>query len=587
MKDIPSEQRRRLLLAAGALAAGACIPPGVAHAVSLSLPLVNLLKRYQASIVPNPLNPYFLPQGGPVTGTGLAPALAARARPLGAAAPAAASSGGPGLVAGTQVSTLVLYDTTGPWGWLGEVYATMAGNLASHFGAWTAMPVVSYTAGTLQQYSACIYVGSTYDEPLPTAFLTDVYAGTTNVIWIYDNIWQLTATQPQFAVKYGFMPATFDYSQVAAVTYKSQSLKRYGANPDGIMGYSGVAAPATVLATCVRADGTTFPWAVRAGNLTYIGEIPFAYMSEGDRYLIFCDLLFDALAPTTATRHRALVRLEDLHPMSDPTAALQAAEWLSTNGIPFGFQITARYLDPNGYYTGGVPQDVPLHTQPLMVAAIRTMQLLGGVMFHHGYTHQYSNTPNPYTAVTGDDCEFYRITSDPSNGALTYVGPLPGDTDSSWAQGRFNSYAAEMTASGLTMPQISTFPDYAASVPDYQAEARTFAVRAERSLYFPGVLTNQTIDYTRPAGQYVPYSVADVYGSKVLPDTLGGIDPSVYNNIPPRLPADIIADGQRTLVVRDGVASFFYNSEDPISYLQQTVQGLQGLGYQFVSPLDV
>jgi len=60
----------------------------------------------------------------------------------------------------------------------------------------------------------------------------------------------------------------------------------------------------------------------------------------------------------------------------------------------------------------------------------------------------------------------------------------------------------------------------------------------------------------------------------VLPDTLGGIDPSVYNNIPPRLPADIIADAQRTLVVRDGVASFFYNPEDPLSYLQQTVQGL-------------
>jgi len=35
------------------------------------------------------------------------------------------------------------------------------------------------------------------------------------------------------------------------------------------------------------------------------------------------------------------------------------------------------------------------------------------------------------------------------------------------------------------------------------------------------------------------------------------------------------------------VASFFYNPEDPLSYLQQTVQGLLALGYQFVSPLDV
>jgi uncharacterized protein YdaL len=569
MKDIKSKLRRKLLLLGGALAAQACLPMRAARAITLP-PLLDLLKRYMASIIPVPNNPYFVPQGG------------ALAVPRPAGAPFS-GSGLPGSA--TQASTLVLYDTTGPWGWLGEIYATMAGNLASHFGTWVAMPVVSYAAGTLQQYSACIYIGSTYGEPLPAAFLTDVYAGTTNVIWIYDNIWQLTASQPQFAVRYGFMPSVFDSSPVATVTYNSQSLKRYSANAAGIMSYSTIGAPATVLANCVRANNTTFPWAVRSGNLTYIGEIPFAYMTEGDRYLILCDLLFDALAPMTATQHRALVRFEDLHPLSDPTAVLQAAEWLFSNGIPFGFHITARYLDPNGYNTGGVPLDVALHTQPLMIAAIRTMQLLGGVMMHHGYTHQYSNIANPYTAVTGDDCEFYRITA--SNGVLTYVGPLPEDTDSSWAQGRFDSYAAELTASGFTMPGISTFPAYSASVPDYQAAARTFAARAERTLYFPGVLTNQTIDYTRPAGQYVPYSVQDVYGSKVLPDTLGGIDPTVYNNIPPRLPADIIADAQRTLAIRDGVASFFYNPEDPLSYLQQTVQGLRDLGYQFVSPLDV
>src|SRR2546430_5565482 len=113
-----------------------------------------------------------------------------------------------------------------------------------------------------------------------------------------------------------------------------------------------------------------------------------------------------------------------------------------------------------------------------MIAAIRTMQLLGGVMMHHGYTHQYSNIANPYTAVTGDDCEFYRITA--SNGVLTYVGPLPEDTDSSWAQGRFDSYAAELAASTFTMPGLSTFPAYSASVPGYQAEAQTLDRKSTR-----------------------------------------------------------------------------------------------------------
>ena len=64
----------------------------------------------------------------------------------------------------------------------------------------------------------------------------------------------------------------------------------------------------------VRSDGSTFPWALRSQNLTYVGELPFVYTSETDRYLVFADLLFDALAPRTPERHRALLRLEDINP---------------------------------------------------------------------------------------------------------------------------------------------------------------------------------------------------------------------------------------------------------------------------------
>ena len=32
------------------------------------------------------------------------------------------------------MTALVLYDTTGQWGWLGEIYGIMTANLVSHFG---------------------------------------------------------------------------------------------------------------------------------------------------------------------------------------------------------------------------------------------------------------------------------------------------------------------------------------------------------------------------------------------------------------------------------------------------------------------
>jgi hypothetical protein len=161
---------------------------------------------------------------------------------------------------------------------------------------------------------------------------------------MYDNIWQLTAAFPSFPTVYGWNWSGFDYSMLAEVDYKSQKLKRYAAKGSGIMNYASVNSNVTVLATCVRSDGTTFPWALHSGNLTYIGENPLVYISEGDRYLAFCDFLFDALAPTTPTQHRALVRLEDIDPTFDPQNLRTIANWLSSNACHSGFKLRLSIL---------------------------------------------------------------------------------------------------------------------------------------------------------------------------------------------------------------------------------------------------
>ena len=138
---------------------------------------------------------------------------------------------------------------------MSPVRVTMSANLASHFGSWTAMPVASYQTGQLKQYSAAIYVGSTYGEPLPTAFLDDVYATTTPVIWAYDNIWQLTARYPNFSSVFGWNWSGFDFSSVAEVDYPllpsaraTQKLSRYSANGGGIMNFSSTTVTASTIA---------------------------------------------------------------------------------------------------------------------------------------------------------------------------------------------------------------------------------------------------------------------------------------------------------------------------------------------------
>jgi uncharacterized protein YdaL len=534
-----------------------------------------------------------------------------------AAAPAQAKTWG----AGGSATTLVLYDSTNTWGWLGELYAIGAGNLATHFGTVTAEPVVDYVSGQVNSYTAMIYIGSTYNEPIPQTFLNDALSTTKPVIWIGDNIWQLTgisgsAADQAFMAAYGWDPSTsyFDTADtIPSVTYKSHNFTRSTANAGGVLAphittaslvkalatanctTSGGAA--TNCNTIAQTTGTSFPWAIQSGNLTYVGEVPFSYMTLTDRYVAFADLLFTDLAPTATPSHEALVRLEDVSPNSNPTALRQYASYLKSQNVPFSITVIPDYLDPNGFYNSGVPVSQTLAQSPTMVSALKTAVTDGATLVQHGYTHQYSNVPNPISGVSGDDFEFYRAqcstTSSPpynfefpcqNTDTVVEEGPLPGDSQS-WAAGRVQSGRSLITAAGLAAPTIWTTPHYAASAPDYAGIKQTYSVKYEEELFFGGELSGQPIDYTHVFGQFFPYEVHDVYGDTVVPENLGDYEPVTLFGNPARSAQDILNEAQLNLAVTQGVASFFIHpDDDPLSVLQQVVTGLKSQGYAFVSP---
>jgi uncharacterized protein YdaL len=496
-------------------------------------------------------------------------------------APVKAGKAAPG---GGTAKTLVLYDTTGAYAWLGEIYATEAANLSSHFGSWAAQPVASYKAGDMAAYTAVVYVGSTYDEPLPVSFLDDVTAATKPVTWIYDNIWQLTARDPNFVANHGFTYKQFDLSAVSRVNYKGKALTRDTINQSGIMDLA-VSDPSksTVLAEAVRPDGSTFPWAVKSGNLTYIGEIPFAYVTHDDRYLAFADLLFDSLGSTGVSKdqHRALARIEDVGPDADPAELRALADYLSSEKVPFTVAVYPRYRDPKGALNGGKAEDYTLLNKPQVVNALKYMQNKGGTLLMHGYTHQFGNVANPYDGVSANDFEFYLAHID-ANNSVIYDGPVPGDS-ASFVTNRVMSAKLIFALAGLQQPSIFEFPHYAASAVDYQTINTMFGKRYDRELFFPGALTGAKPDYTRPVGQFFPYTVRDVYGSVIVPENIGNVEPEPFNNHPARLPSDLVASADRNLVIRDGVASFFYHPYLGTNYLKDVVAGVKGKGYTFVT----
>jgi uncharacterized protein YdaL len=475
--------------------------------------------------------------------------------------------GGPG-----SATTLVLYDTTDTYGWLGELYGMAAG------------------------------------KP---------------VLWAGDNIWQLSGVpgspaDSQFTAAYGWDPSSswFDTADAfSQVEYKGQVLTRDSADQGGILAPH-VTDPSKVSvlagADCADASGnstacasiaqtptgaTSVPWAIRSGNLTYVGEIPFAYMTESDRYLAYADLLFNADAPNAPAKHQALVRLEDVDPTSDPAQIRAAADLLSSQNVPFSVGVIPTYTDPNGTYDNGTPQTVTLSQAPAVVAALQYAQSKGGTIIEHGYTHQYSNIDNPYDGATGDDFEFYRSQCSTTNAApylfdapcqntdwVILEGPVPGDS-SSWAANRALLGRTQMNLAGF-FPSIWETPHYAASAADYAGIGTLYNTRYERELFFGGQLSGSP-SAKHVFGQFFPYVVHDVYGSTVLPEDLGNYEPVAANNRPPRLPADIVANAKASLVTTQGVASFFFHPYYPLDQLQAIVSGIKGLGYTFVSPSAV
>ena len=480
---------------------------------------------------------------------------------------------------------LVLYDTTSKYGWLGELYAMAAQALVSHFCKVTCAPVATYKSGDLFNYQAAVYLGSSYDEPVPLALLDDILADQTPVVWIYDNIWQLVNRAKDFSAAYGYKLNWFDLSTIATVQYRGTPLTRDPSNASGLIEVK-AADPklVTTLATAVRADGSTLPWAVRSKNLTFVSENPFAYISFDDRMLAFADMLFDILAPKTAVRHRALLRLEDVNASQNAKELREITDFLASEHVPFSLALIPLYVDALGAFNNGNPLTLHWLDRPAMLSAVKYATLKGGRLILHGYTHQFGTLKNPYSGVTADDFEFIQTHVDAKNSVI-YDGAVPGDS-AAFALGRVASGLAELAAAGLQKPITFEYPHYAGSSVDSKAIATVFGKAYHRGLFYGGDLGYTAADPAHSIGMFYPYAVTDVYGWKVIPENLGNYEPKAYNNHPPRLAADIVKTAKNNLVVRDGVASLFFHPYYPLAELKKIVAGVKALGYTFVAGDD-
>lgn len=494
---------------------------------------------------------------------------------------------------------LVLYDTSGEWSTVGRSDAILSANLLGHFGPVTSRPMQEYTAGMMAGFAGVVYEGSTFDEPLPAAFLDDVAAGGTPTVWAGLNIWQLADRLT--AGGYGFNTANVDPREFVKVEYSGEELDRQptGAS-NGVVPIT-VTDPtvATSVGTIVAEDGSRLPWAVHARNLTYVSESPYSFMAEGDRYLAWGDVLLGAFTPDVAERHRAVVRLEDIGPASDPKLLRASIDVLVQRRIPFTMAVYPLFMDPKGAngtaYGSKKTPALRLDETPDVVAAIAYGLDHGGTIVSHGLTHQYLKVDNPYDGVSGNDFEFYRAHVDAATDDVVLDGPVEEDAVD-WAADRLRTARTMLAKAGIPLDQVRMFEPahYTASDATYRAIGEVYAglngagpaARFDRGMYFPPAASGG-LDTANAFGQFFPYAVRDTYGQLVIPENLGNVIEVGYNNNGARTPAEIVANARRSMVVRDNVVGFFFHPYLDSKLLARTVDGIADAGYEFVPSTSV
>ena len=531
---------------------------------------------------------------------------------------------------------LVLYDGSGTYAHIGKSSAIMLQNMLGHFNlAVTVKPVTSYAAGEIAKQQATFYLGTTYDERAYhvsgskelnryNQFLADVADSSAPVVWINYNLWQLEeqlATRGQsLASRFGFSWAGVVNEGYNRVSYKETELYKgvvpfanQGADVAGCTAEGdGKYACATELNKIVIQDtnntvvhAKTFstmnsaieatPLITQSGNFWFVGDVPFTYAAEEDRYLVFADILHEVLNTRIAEKHKALIRIEDVSAATNIEELKAVTGYLVSSGIPFSVATIPWHFD-GSKWTRLAGSEVGRHLEQLVRATSRNPSAKVSIVAH-GKTHQSRYAANPYNGVSGSDFEFYRVVQN-ADGSLVFEAPLPEDSRL-WAKSRMESSALELSLSGLRAFAWEA-PHYTASKNTYAGVRELYPVHYGRMTYFAGneekqdivsllnqlkgVTTKRPITSINMLGQFFPYPIfRDQYGYKVVPENIGYYQPEPLAGYRPLLPADLIRHAEKALVVRDGYASFFYHPNLGTAGLREIIDGIQALGYSFTS----
>lgn len=287
----------------------------------------------------------------------------------------------------------------------------------------------------------------------------------------------------------------------------------------------------------------------------------------------FADLLHDIFPNDHPRVHLAYLRLEDIHPLTDPKKLLEVGEYLIERNIPFLLVVIPVYIAPE---TG---EKVHFSESPKLIEILRYLQDNGGVIIAHGYTHQYRESE------TGEGFEFWDvendqmiISADPEaeveriktrdyfangNEYDRYMENIK-QKERAYIEERLRDSIHELVRYGL-------YP-LGFEPPHYTMSQQGYSIVSEYFSSFFGKL--QLEDHHWKVMDSPPFVTTgeQLNQMTIYPERIGFVNPTLPNAIQ-RVTDQI----QRSMIVRDGVIGGFYHPYLGLEYLRDLVSAIEAI----------
>jgi len=399
----------------------------------------------------------------------------------------------------------------------------------------------AYQSGMYDGFDVLIYYGTDYEHPPSPELIGDIFGGEgiTNkkVVWIGYHL----GTAQDYLPLYGLGETLSPENGSEDLLYLDSGVSYALSQPDPIC----VEVTDNELAR-VRATVEGEPIIVSAKHahhpengecFYFVGFRPTAYLTPFGAHLVFCDILNEVYGIDRGKF--ALVRLEDIHALTNSEKLLSVTGFLKDEDVPFTLALIP-------IYANGAGTTIHISWDSDFRGMVSNALLDGGEFVLHGATHQYDGE----TAV---DFEFWDEKNE------TYIGGA--------------EYALQRVADAIIEVEFSDLRSYLVGweTPHYKASDEAYAVFEE---YFELLYEHQYWGFDlillpypvqRENALYVPTGLYYVKGEA------------------PQNDVDRILDEARLLAgLRYGaVASFFYHPSLGLEYLKKIVWGLQEQGWIF------